>query len=137
MSQVARHVFRTRNNARVTEYLKELEIDCVSATDTVAVEDAIPAGAYDVRVSGRVVTVIVMSGGGATFKVGVHGGDVDAFGAGFAKTAGTVFSPADRTAEPAVYSVEKDIDLVADAGAWTSGTIRLCIAYRVMTAPAR
>lgn len=137
MSQASKPVFRTRNNAKVIEYVKELEIDMVSGSDTVVVEDAIPAGAYDVHVAGRVVTTIVMGGGGATFKVGTAGAidDDDAFGSGLAKAAGTTFSPEAETAGGMTYDADTDIEFVANAGTWTSGTVRLVIAYRKFTAP--
>ncbi len=142
MSQASKPVFRTRNVGKVTEYLKELLVDCAPGGATVAVDDAIPAGAYDVRVSGRVVTILAGTGGMATFKVG-DGTDDDMFSGAKAKAAGTTFSPVDQTAaaqtsgKPGIFTADTDVVLTPDAGTITSGELRLVIAYRKMTSPTR
>lgn len=140
MSQAAKTIFRTRNNAKLQEYMKELVVDCVSGTDTVTVDDAIPAGAYDVKVSARVTTLIVMGGGGATWSLGVTA-DTDRFAAAKAKTAGTTVTPADVAADQVagaharLYAAAIDILLTANAGTWTSGKLRLVISWKAQTAP--
>lgn len=137
MSIASKVLHRTHpGKAKIVSYITENEVSMVSVSDTVTVAGLIPAGAFDVVVSARVTTAIVMGGGGATWSLGVTA-DLDRFAAGKAKALNTVVTPADVDAavQEDIYPAATNVLFTANAGTWTSGVVRLVVAYKLMTAP--
>jgi len=122
-----------------TMALKIVTVTCTIAADTnctgkgtgtVAVTNAIPAGSLVLGVDVRVTTILAGSDGLATFALG-HAGDTDAWGAGFAKAAGTVSGIADFTiTTPGYFTSATSVTVSGTAGKLIdSGVVKVSVYY--------
>lgn len=102
---------------------------------TVTITGAIPAGAHNMMIVGRVTTIIAGSDGVASWFIGDT--DTDHWGAALALAAGTTFGPANYTAQPTtLYTTATDIVISGTAGKLIeSGRVRLDLWYQLFTAP--
>jgi parallel beta-helix repeat protein len=94
--------------------------------------NAIPAGAKDVELVGRITTAIT---GPTSIEIG-DGTDQDMFGAISTLTAGTQILNSDQTASSGLpAAAARDIVVTPVGGSFSAGAIRLTIQYRLTTAP--
>lgn len=120
------------NGARGGPRLATAVID-VAVSPTAA--GIFPAGCVRKGVSGRVETLLVLGGGGVSVNVG-DGSDADRYKAALGLTVGLSFTPADVTATALEQlAAAGDVTLSPDAGTFTSGTVRVVVAYDELTAP--
>lgn len=120
------------NGARGGPRLATAVID-VAVSPTAA--GIFPAGCVRKGVSGRVETLLVLGGGGVSVNVG-DGTDADRYKAALGLTVGLDFTPADVTATALEQlAAAGDVTLTPDAGTFTSGTVRIVVAYDDLTAP--
>lgn len=121
------------HGAKRRKVVKDFTIDVSGGAGTVTLTAAIPDGAVNVIAVARVTTIIVLGGGGASWKLGDS--DDDRYGTGLALTAGTVVDPRNYTAAPGSFAADTDITLITNAGTFTSGVVRLVLFFDMYQAP--
>lgn len=106
-----------------------------STTITETLTDAIPAGAFVVGVFGKIKTLVVGTGGIATFLFGITG-DTDRFGNFVALVQNTAQDPSDHQVEATAlgrfYAAATDILLTGNIGTFTSGEVTVDIFYYLL-----
>lgn len=122
------------NGAAKRSAFKSYLVD-INGGASVTITGAIPAGAHNLIVVARVITIIAGSDGVASWKLGDS--DDDHFGAELALAAGTIAQPTTYTAQPtALYTAAADIVIAGTGGKLIeSGQVRVDLWYDLYTAP--
>jgi hypothetical protein len=117
------------------QLFKSILVD-INGGATVTLTAAIPAGAFNILVAARVVTIIAGSDGVASWFFGATG-DTDQWGSALALAAGTLVTPANYTAfVPTGFAAATDIIISGTGGKLIeSGQVRVEIWYELISAP--
>lgn len=112
--------------------LKCVEIDHSIGTGAASTTiDLIPEGALVFAVTGRVVSAI--TGGAASFELGIAGVSADRYGSGIGVGAGSWLRGV--TSSPVGYYADTPLTLTAQGGTFTGGIVRLVAHFAEFTLP--